>query len=61
MSVDDVAVFFRLADSHTRFTRKTIERNLSMGLQTVRVGRRKWFRMDDVLRLLDQQQERISR
>lgn len=60
MSVDDVAAFFRLADSRTRFPRKTIERYRSMGLQTVRVGRRAWFRLDDVLRFLDQQQERLA-
>lgn len=58
MSVDDIAAFFRLADSRTRFPRKTIERYRRMGLRAVRVGRRKWFRLDDVLRFLDDQHER---
>ncbi|GEM_PF-4684917 len=60
MSLDDVAAFFRLAESNTRFPRKTIERYRTMGLQSVRVGRRTWFRLDDVLRFLDQQQERVG-
>lgn len=56
MSRDDVADFFRLAESKTRFPRATIARYVRMGLRTVRVGRRKWFRLDDVLRFLDDQQ-----
>jgi len=60
MSIGDVTAFFRLADSGTRHPRKTIERYRTMGLESVRVGRRTWFRLDDVLRFLDQQQERLE-
>lgn len=60
MSLDDVTAFFRLAESRTRFPRKTIERYRALGLRTVRVGRRVWFRLDDVLRFLDEQQERLA-
>jgi len=60
MSVDDVMAFFRLSESRTRFPRKTIERYRKMGLRSVRVGRRVWYRLDDVLRFLDEQQERLQ-
>lgn len=42
------------------FPKKTIQRYRRLGLRTVRIGRRVWFRLDDVLRFLDQQQERMA-
>lgn len=59
MRQDEVAAFFRLHESKTKFPEKTIQRYRRMGLRTVRVGRRVWFRLDDVLRFLDQQQDRL--
>ena len=59
MNRDEVAAFFRLQDSGTKFPAKTIQRYRKMGLNTVRVGRRVFFRLDDVLRFLDQQQARL--
>ena len=60
MNRDEVAAFFRLHDSRTKFPAKTIQRYRRMGLKTVRVGRRVFFRLDDVLRFLDRQQERLA-
>ncbi len=60
MSQDEVIRFFRLHQSKTKFPAKTIQRYRRMGLKTVRIGRRVWFRLDDVLRFLDQQQNRFS-
>ena len=60
MNPDEVAAFFRLHESRTKFPEKTIQRYRRMGLRTVRVGRRVWFRLDDVLRFLDDQQDRLS-
>ena len=60
MSGDDVAAFFRLAESKTKFPEKTLQRYRKMGLKTVRIGRRVWYRLDDVLRFLDGQQDRLS-
>ena len=60
MNQDEVVRFFRLHDSKTKFTAKTIQRYRRMGLKTVRIGRRVWFRLDDVLRFSDQQQDRLS-
>lgn len=59
MRQDEVAAFFRLHETNTKFPEKTIQRYRRMGLRTVRVGRRVWFRLDDVLRFLDEQQERL--
>lgn len=59
MSEADCIGFFRLHESKTRFPRKTLRRYREMGLRTVRVGRRVWFRLDDVLRFLDDQQDRL--
>ena len=53
LSVDDVADLFRLHDSGTRFPRATIARYRRMGLRSVRVGRRVWFMLPDVLRFLE--------
>ncbi len=61
MSMDEVARFFRLHDSKTKFPAKSIQRYRRMGLETVRVGRCVWFRLDDVLRFLDRQQARLDR
>ena len=60
MSRDDLAALFRLHDSGTRFPRATINRYRRMGLKSVRIGRRVWFRLDDVLRFLDEQQMRFE-
>ncbi len=59
MRADEVAAFFRLHESKTKFPEKTIQRYRRIGLRTVRVGRRVWFRLDDVLRFLDDQQDRL--
>ncbi len=61
MNRDEVAAFFRLQDSRTKFPAKTLQRYRKMGLKTVRVGRRVFFRLDDVLRFLDRQQDRLTR
>jgi hypothetical protein len=53
LSAEDVADLFRLRDSGTRFPRATIRRYRERGLPTVRVGRRVWFRLPDVLQWLD--------
>jgi len=60
MSRDEVIRFLRLHQSGTRFPAKAIQRYRRMGLRTVRVGRCAWYRLDDVLRFLDGQQDRIS-
>ncbi len=60
MNRDEMAAFFRLQDSRTKFPEKTLQRYRRMGLKTVRVGRRVFFRLDDVLRFLDQQQDRLT-
>jgi hypothetical protein len=60
MSLDDVAAFFRLAESRTRFPAKTIERYRRLGLRSVRIGRRRWFTLPDVLDFLDRQQARLE-
>ena len=60
MSLAEVVRFFRLHDSKTKFPEKSIQRYRRMGLRTVRIGRRIWFRLDDVLCFLDQQQERLE-
>ena len=49
----------RLHDSKTKFPSKTIQRYRQLGLPSIRVGRRVWFRLDDVLGFLDRQQERV--
>jgi len=59
MGPEEVAAFFRLHESKTKFFEKTIQRYRRMGLRTVRIGRRVWFRLDDVLRFLDEQQDRL--
>ncbi len=60
MNRDEMAAFFRLQDSRTKFPAKTLQRYRKMGLKTVREGRRVWFRLDDVLRFLDRQQDRLT-
>ena len=60
LNSDEVIRFFRLADSKTKFPKKSIQRYRKLGLRTVRVGRRVWYRLDDLLRFLDRQQERLS-
>lgn len=61
MSLQEVIAFFRLHDSQTKFPSKTIQRYRRLGLRATRIGRRVWFRLDDVLRFLDQQQNRLAR
>ena len=61
MSESDVADFFRLADSKTKFPAKTIQRYRQLGLRSVRVGRRRWFTLPDVLDFLDRQQDRLGK
>jgi hypothetical protein len=58
LSVAELTAFLRRGES-VRFPSKTIARYRSMGLRAVRVGRRVWFRLDDVLRFLDAQQARV--
>jgi hypothetical protein len=58
MSRDEAIRFLRLNDSRTKFPASAIQRYRKMGLQTVRIGRCVWFRLDDVLRFLDDQQAR---
>lgn len=53
LSAADVADLFRLRDSGTRFPKATIRRYRKRGLPTVRVGRRVWFRLPDVLLWLE--------
>lgn len=53
LSRDDVADLFRLHDSKIRFPRATIARYRRMGLRTVRVGRRTWYTLPDVLAFLE--------
>ena len=60
MSRDDLSDFLRLHDSKTKFPSKTIQRYRKIGLPSIRVGRRVWFRLDDVLQFLDKQQERVT-
>lgn len=59
MRQDELIAFLRLYDCNIKFPEKTIQRYRRMGLRTVRVGKRVWFRLDDVLRFLDEQQERL--
>lgn len=61
MSMDDVVAFFRHHESMTKFPAKTVERYRRLGLRTVRVGRRRWFALPDVLDFLDRQQDRLDR
>ncbi len=49
MGLEDVIDFFRLRESRTKFPAKTIQRYRKLGLKAVRVGRRRWFRLDDVM------------
>jgi len=60
MNQAELIRFFRLHETHTRFPAKTIQRYRRMGLQTVRIGRAVWYRLDDVLRFLDRQQDRLN-
>jgi len=59
MNRDDVIRFFRLHDGKgTKCPAKTIQRYRKIRLRTARVGLRVFFRLDDVPRFLDAQQER---
>ena len=60
MHRDELVALLRLNDERTKFTSKTIQRYRKLGLRSVRVGRRVCFRLDDVLRFLDQQQRRLE-
>lgn len=59
LSRDDLTDLLRLHDSKTKFPSKTIQRYRKLGLPSIRVGRRVWFRLDDVLGFLDRQQKRL--
>jgi len=59
LSLDDVADLFRLHDSKTRFPKATIARYRRMGLRTVRVGRRTWYTLPDVLTFISSGTERL--
>jgi hypothetical protein len=57
MDDDDLIDLFRL--HAMRFPRATLRRYRNMGgLRRVRVGRRKYVRLDDALRFLDRQRDR---
>ena len=59
MSREDVIRFFRLHDGKgTKSPEKSVQHYRKTGLKTVRVGCRVFFRLDDVCRFLDMQQER---
>jgi hypothetical protein len=60
MDREDLAALLRLHDCGIRFPEKTIRRYRRLGLRSVRIGRRVWFRLDDVLRFLDAQQDRLG-
>ena len=59
MSMDELIRFFRLNGGQPKFPKKTIQRYRRKGLQSVRIGRRVLFRLDDALRFLDQQQAKL--
>ena len=60
MTVDELIGFLRLHESRTRFPKSTIARYRRLGLRTVRVGRRAWYALPDVLDFLDGQQVRVA-
>ena len=60
MNRDEMLGFLRLNDGSIKFPLKSLQRYRRMGLRSVRIGRRVWFRVDDVLRFLDHQQERAD-
>lgn len=59
MTVDELIGFLRLHESRTRFPKSTIARYRRLGLRTVRVGRRAWYALPDVLDFIDAQQSRL--
>ena len=60
LSMEDTADLFRLRESGCRFYKAAIGRYRGLGLRSVRVGRRVWFRLDDVLAFLNSQQRRLD-
>lgn len=60
LSYGDLAALFRLKDSGTRFPQATIRRYRELGLRSVRVGRKVWFRLDDVIDFLESHQGRLQ-
>ncbi len=56
---DELIGFLRLNESRTRFPKSTIARYRRLGLRTVRVGRRVWYALPDVLEFIDRQQVRV--
>jgi hypothetical protein len=59
MDDNDLIDLFRLHD--TRFPKAALSRyRRTGGLRRVRIGRRKYTRVDDALRFLDAQQERCA-
>lgn len=59
MTRDELIAFLRLNESRTRFPTSTIARYRRLGLRTVRVGRRVWYALPDVLDFIDRQQGRV--
>ncbi len=60
MTRDELIAFLRLHESRTRFPKSTVARYRRLGLRTVRVGRRVWYALPDVLDFIDGQQERLT-
>ena len=59
LSNEDLIDLLRLADSGTRFPICTIQRYRKLGLQSVRIGKRVWYRLDDVVKWLDEHHTRL--
>lgn len=57
---EELIAFLRLHESRTRFPKSTIARYRRLGLRTVRVGRRVWYALPDVLDFIDAQQVRVQ-
>jgi len=60
LNADDVADLFRLLPAYTRFSKATLRRYRKRELKCVRVGRRTWYALPDVLDFLDAKQARAK-
>lgn len=58
---DELLKFLRVDEDELRFPEKRIETMRKNGLRAVQCGRRVLFKLDDVLRFLQQEQERNPR
>ncbi len=56
LSEQELYRLLRLGDSGVRFPRATIARYRKLGLRSVKVSRRRWYTLADVLDFLDRQQ-----